>query len=206
MPIDAYLTVCVYVAYTDAQGRADGWAPAYGALAPIDSQGYAVELNFTAPSTVVSAAPCFRGAHLLVRAGPHDGRCRGGPRVFLWRHYRRHGSARRSAARHGVSVPLQLAAPLFRRQRFRRLRLRDLGQHEPRLAPWGCAARGTSGSSRPSWGSGRRSVASSTPAPAASRRRSASWRRSSSRWAWTRPFSASGDAVWLRAWLPTVDA
>ena len=55
VPLTAYLTGGFYVSYTDANGVASGWAPAYGALAPADSGGFAATLSFTPPTTAARA-------------------------------------------------------------------------------------------------------------------------------------------------------
>ena len=56
VPLSAYLTGGFYVSYADARGVASGWAPAYGSLAPADSRGFfAAALSFTAPSTAAVA-------------------------------------------------------------------------------------------------------------------------------------------------------
>ena len=51
----AYLTGGPYVSYTDANGRADGWFPAYGTHAPPTSDWHNISLVFAPPTTAAQA-------------------------------------------------------------------------------------------------------------------------------------------------------
>jgi hypothetical protein len=73
----AYLTGAPYVSYTDGNGRADGWFPAYGTHATPTSSWHNVSLRFAPPTTATKATIRIAfGAHQYAES--NGGRMLGG--------------------------------------------------------------------------------------------------------------------------------
>ena len=68
----AYLTGGIYVTYTDAAGRSDGWYPAYGTHATPTADWHNVSLEFAPPTTAAQVELHFTfGAHEWALPPPH---------------------------------------------------------------------------------------------------------------------------------------